>query len=128
MGSSLQAFASLGPFTLQHWPKVKKFKEQTGYDTYSTQAYIFALVVYGAGLRDFHKACGFEKGYGPFTATLANAGFPNNGSHINVDKTRFKGGGAKTKGRKVKVCKQSFNDYLASFPPFGTGLPVWMGL
>lgn len=60
-GSALQLFGGPGSFSLEHRPKVQKFKKECGHNANRPQAHIVALVVDGAGLLYLHKPASFSR-------------------------------------------------------------------
>ena len=79
-GSELEPLCGSGSFSLEHWPKVQKFKKERGHNADCPKAHIVALIVDCAGLLHLHKARFFEQSNSPFTTALADTGIT--GRHI----------------------------------------------
>lgn len=115
------------PFPSQHRSQAQPLKQGRGDDPDGPAAKVLALVASPPRLGHLHESGFSELPDGPLAPTLAEAGIPDNGLHVDVDEAVGQCRHAEAQGSQIEVGEQRFNDHEAGLPALASGFAVALG-
>lgn len=109
---------------VQHRAKPQGFKQRRRDDPDSPAAEVRAFLILPTWLFHAHESGFFEQRYSPLATALPHAGIPDDGAHVDINKTVGRCGRAQTHGSKVQMPEDDLQHYLAGLPPFAADSPT----